>query len=53
MGRHPKEYQQFDQLMTKLLAVPRSTLEARMAAYTDASKKKPRRPGPKPKSTRL
>ena len=52
MGRHPKEYQQFDNLMKQVLAVPRSTLEARMAEYQEASKKKPRRPGPKPKSTR-
>ena len=50
MGRHPKEYQQFDHLMTRLLAVPRSTLEARMERHREASVKNPRRRGPKPKA---
>ena len=51
MGRHPKEYQQFNNLMTRLLAVPRATLEARMALYQEQSKAKPVRPGPNPKPT--
>ena len=51
MGRHPKEYQQFDHLMTRLLAVPRSTLESRMERYREQSKAKPVRPGPNPKPT--
>ena len=53
MGRHPKEYQQFDHLMTRLLAVPRSTLESRMERYREQSKAKPVRPGPNPKPTGL
>ena len=51
MGRHPKEYQQFDHLMTRLLAVPRSTLESRMERYREQSRAKPVRPGPNPKPT--
>ena len=52
MGWYPKEFQRFDTMMKQVLAVPRATLEDRVARYLDASKKKPRRPGPKPKSMR-
>ena len=50
MGRHPKEYQQFDRLTTRLLAVPHDTIKARQDRYLEESKQNPRRRGPKPKS---
>lgn len=52
MGRPSKEFQAFDQTMKRLLAVPRSTLERRMAEYRDTAAKNPRKRGPKPKAMR-
>ena len=51
MGRPTKEFQAFDQGMKRLLAVPRATLERRMAEYREKAAKNPRKRGPKPKTT--
>lgn len=52
MGCPTKEFQAFDRTMRQLLAVPRSTLERRMAEYREQAAKNPRKRGPKPKVTR-
>lgn len=52
MGRPTKEFQAFDQTMKQLLAVPRSTLERRMAEYREQAAQNPKKRGPKPKATR-
>ena len=52
MGRPSKEFQAFDQTMKQLLAVPRATLDRRMAEYREQAAKNPNKRGPKPKATR-
>ena len=49
MARPTKEFQAFDRRMRQLLAVPRATLERRMAAYREQAAQNPNRRGPKPK----
>jgi hypothetical protein len=49
MARPSKEYQAFARLTDRLLAVPRSVVEQRMAAHREQSAQNPRRRGPKPK----
>jgi len=53
MARPTKEYRAFTRLVDSLLAVPRATIVERMAAYRAKAALKTRKPGPKPKSTRL
>lgn len=52
MARPTKEFQAFDRSIRQLLAVPRATLERRMAAYREQAAKNPKKRGPKPKVTR-
>lgn len=49
MGRPTKEYQAFRDLTDRLLAVPRATLEKRLASYQEQAAKNPHKRGPKPK----
>jgi hypothetical protein len=49
MGKPSKEYQAFDSLMEKLLAVPKSTIHARHAAHKKKAALNPKKRGPKPK----
>ena len=49
MGRPTKQFQAFDQTMKRLLAVPRATLERRMAEYREQAAQNPNKRGPKPK----
>ena len=49
MARPSKEFQAFDQTMKRLLAVPRATLERRMAEYREQAAQNPNKRGPKPK----
>ena len=51
MGRPTKEFQAFRDLTDRLLAVPRATMEARLAEYRETAAKNPNKRGPKPKST--
>jgi hypothetical protein len=44
-----REYENFEKLLDRLLAVPRTTIEARIKAYRERSAKNPVRRGPKPK----
>lgn len=50
MARTSKEYQAFDRTIKQLLAVPRATLDRRMAEYREKAAKNPRKRGPKPKA---
>ena len=50
MGRPSKEYQAFRTLTDRLLAVPRSTVEKRIAEHREQAAKNPRKRGPKPKA---
>jgi hypothetical protein len=49
MARPSKEYQAFDRTMKQLLAVPRATLNRRLAEYREQAAKNPNKRGPKPK----
>jgi len=49
MGRPTKEFQVFDRTIRQLLAVPRATLERRLAEYREQAAQNPNRRGPKPK----
>jgi hypothetical protein len=49
MPRSSKEYTAFDKLMGKLLAVPKDTLNERMAEHREKAAQNPRKRGPKPK----
>jgi hypothetical protein len=49
MARPSKEYQAFRDLTDRLLAVPRATLEKRLAEHREQADKNPRKRGPKPK----
>ncbi len=49
MGRPSKEFQAFRDLTDRLLAVPRATIQERIAKEQDHSAKNPRKRGPKPK----
>ena len=49
MARPTKAFQAFDRTMRQLLAVPRTTLERRMAEYREQAAQNPNRRGPKPK----
>ena len=49
MARPTKEFQAFDQTMKRLLAVPRATLERRIAEYRAQADLNPKKRGPKPK----
>jgi hypothetical protein len=51
MSKSPpsREYEQFEQLLERLLAVPRAVIEERLRVYRERSAKNPRRRGPKPK----
>lgn len=49
MARPTKEFQAFDRTMKQLLAVPRATLERRIAEYREQAAKNPNKRGPKPK----
>jgi hypothetical protein len=49
MARASKEFQAFDSLMGKLLAVPKATIVERHAAHRERRANHPSKPGPKPK----
>jgi hypothetical protein len=49
MGKPSKEFQEFDSLMGKLLTVPKSTIDERVAAHKRKAALNPRKRGPKPK----
>ena len=49
MARPSKEYQAFASLTDRLLTVPRSVVEQRMAAHREKAAQNPRKRGPKPK----
>ena len=51
MGRPTKEYQAFVQLTDRLLAVPRETLERRIAEHREQADLNPNKRGPNPKAT--
>ena len=51
MARQSKEYRAFTQFIDRLLAVPRATIEQRMAEYRERAAKNPRKRGPKPKAS--
>ena len=50
MARPSKEYQAFRDLTDRLLAVPRATVEKRIAEHREQAAKNPRKRGPKPKA---
>lgn len=50
MARPSKEYQAFRDLTDRLLAVPRSTVEQRIAEHREQAAKNPRKRGPKRKA---
>jgi hypothetical protein len=52
MGRPSKEFQAFRDLTDRLLAVPRATLERRIAEYREQADQNPSKRGPKPKVKR-
>jgi hypothetical protein len=43
------EYESFTELVGKVLAVPATTVKARVEEHREAAKRNPNRPGPKPK----
>jgi hypothetical protein len=49
MGRPSKEFQAFRTLTDRLLAVPRSKIQERIAQQRKVSAQNPRKRGPKPK----
>ena len=49
MGRPSKEFQAFRELTDRLLAVPRSKIQERIAQHREASAQNSRKRGPKPK----
>jgi hypothetical protein len=49
MPRPSKEYQAFRDLTDRLLAVPRATIEKRIAEEREQAAKSPRKRGPKKK----
>lgn len=49
MGKPSKEFQAFDSLMGKLLAVPKSTIHERHAEHKKRAALNPKKRGPKPK----
>lgn len=49
MGRPTKEYQAFTRLTDRLVAVPYSVIEKRMAEHREKASQNPRRPGSKPR----
>lgn len=49
MPRPPKEYQAFTSLVDRLLTVPKTTVDKRIAEYEKQAAKNPRKRGPKPK----
>jgi hypothetical protein len=51
MARPTKEYQAFRDLTDRLLAVPRETLERRIAEHREQTEQNPHKRGPKPKAT--
>jgi hypothetical protein len=51
MARPTKEYAAFVKLTDQLLAVPRATVEQRMAEYKAQAAQNPRKRGPKPKAS--
>lgn len=48
--RSQKELQAFVELTDKLLAVPKETLDRRLAEYDEQAKQNPKKRGPKPKT---
>ena len=51
MSKPPsREYEKFEQLIDRLLLVPRTVVEARLKAYRERAAKNPVRRGPKPKT---
>lgn len=50
MARRPKEYVAFDNLVGKLIAVPKETLDKRLAEHREKSAQNPKKRGPKPKA---
>ena len=53
MGRPSKEYQAFTSMVDKLLAVPRATIQQRIAEHKEKAALNPKKRGPKPKAMRL
>jgi len=49
MPRPTKEYQAFRDLTDRLLAVPKSTLDAKVQAHKEQAALNPHKRGPKPK----
>ncbi len=49
MGRPSKELAAFRDLTDRLLAVPRETIQERLARYQKQAAQNPRKRGPKPK----
>jgi len=49
MARPSKEFQAFRDLIDRLLAVPRETIQRRIVEHREKSAKNPRKRGPKPK----
>jgi hypothetical protein len=52
MARPSKQYQAFREFADRLLAVPRATVEKRIAERREQTANNPRKRGPKPKATR-
>lgn len=50
MSRPTKEHQAFVRLTDRLLAVPRATLERRIAEHREQANQNPKKRGPKPKA---
>ncbi len=49
MGRPTKEFQAFDHAMRRLLTVPKTELDKRVAEHRELAALNPRKRGPKPK----
>jgi len=49
MTKQPKEFEKFDRLVGRVLAVPHSVIEKRLADYREQADKNPRKRGPKKK----
>jgi hypothetical protein len=50
-SRPSPEYQKFEQLLDRLLSVPRTAVQARIKAYRARAAQRPNRPGRKRKTS--
>jgi hypothetical protein len=51
MKKHNSEFEKFDGLVGKVLAVPHSVIQKRVAEARELADKNPRKRGPKPKTS--